>query len=57
MTLKCLIGRAAGLSIALALMSWAPMAHAETADALHEAVVWSASYRGEIAGKAVRLEL
>ena len=57
MTLKCLIGRAAGLSIALALMSWAPMAHAETADAPHEAVVWSASYRGEIAGKAVKLEL
>jgi hypothetical protein len=24
---------------------------------LHEAVVWSASYRGEIAGKAVKLEL
>lgn len=57
MTLKCLSDWAAGLNIAMALMSWASMAHAETADTPHEAVVWSASYRGEIAGKAVKLEL
>ena len=57
MTLKCLTGRAVSLNIAMALMSWASMAHAEKTDTLHEAVVWSASYRGEIAGKAVKLEL